>query len=78
MIAFFGKIFEPASVLWVCCISTAVYILLLKSQTIQNEAAVVRSLRIQLVVYTIISWVLPVAMAVIYLELGLLGEDQVR
>jgi len=77
-VGFIGTIFEPSSVLWVCCISTSVYLLLIKSQRLQTEKQLVKSLWRNLVIFNFVSWLLPLGIASLFLWQNVYGPSALQ
>lgn len=60
---FSATVFEPASILWVSCISTTLPILLAKSRNFLTEKQVATTLTIQIILFSLISWIIPILFA---------------
>ena len=76
-LAFFGSIFEPASVLCVTLISLSLLLLLRNSLILQTRAQMQRKLVALTFSCFFISWTLPLILAVIYYATGQYGQDSV-
>jgi len=61
-----GIVFEPASVLWVCCFSTALSLLLVRSRNFQTSSQLASYLHQQLSIFMAISWLIPLTLALYY------------
>lgn len=75
--AFFGTVFEPASVLCVTWISISMLVLLRKSLVLQTRKQMKHTLVFLIVCCCFISWTLPIVLSVIFLTLDQYGSDQV-
>lgn len=77
MLAFFGTVFEPASVLGVTSISVSMTVLVRGSLTLQTRAGIKRKLRAMLIGGVLVSWLLPLGLALVFLLKDQYGSDAV-
>jgi len=76
LIGFFGQMFQPASFLWISCISYTLFRLLHSIKKLEYEDQVKRQLTAHLIAYQIISWGLPTVGAIVLVIIGGVGSTQ--
>jgi len=74
VIGFFGQLFQPASFLWISCISYSLFRLLHIIKRLEYEYQVKVQLIAHLIAYLLISWFLPTIGAIILVIIGGVGS----